>query len=48
VCERRALRCARRLLVSPGGLADMRAVAAFAEEARRDGAQPYFALQPAA
>ena len=46
VCERRALRCARELLVNPKRFADMRAVAAHADAARADGAQPYHALQP--
>ncbi|KAK9830593.1 hypothetical protein WJX81_002762 [Elliptochloris bilobata] len=45
VCERRALRCARELLVNPQRFADMRAVAAHADAARTDGAQPHFALQ---
>ena len=46
VCERRALRCARELLVNSARFADMRAAAAHADAARADGAQPYHALQP--
>lgn len=47
VCERRALRCGREMLVNASRFADVQAVMAFADSVRADGAQPYFALQPA-
>ena len=48
VCERRALRCARELLVNPEHFAAMQVVTAHADSLRADGAQPYHVLQPIA
>jgi hypothetical protein len=44
VCERRALRFGRRMLVEAAGVPSVRKLVELAEEERQDGAQPFFAL----
>jgi len=44
VCERRALRFGRQLLVGAAGFGSIEDVAAFADKTRQDGQAPLFPL----